>query len=426
MQPLWGDTTNPSDFGALRVLREMEGQTEMSNNSRFPFKSQIQSMPSEHQYVIRNLWNVMSDVQDSIPLLKAQIDAKTTTSTTASSTSSTTSSASQTVVNDAGSVTGGVVNDQRGVTSYTIQQSDNASLVLLSDASPISVTLNSSLTTPYYTTISNEGVGTVTLTPSTGTINSVSSITILGGGFATLFLDGTNWWADSPGVVAGGVTQIIAGTNVTITPTGGTGTVTINSTGGGGGTITGVTAGTGLTGGGTSGTVTMALDTPVSVANGGTGTSTPSLVAGSNVTITGTWPDQTISATGGGGGYPTVITSALSTTSYTGSYSWTSPSLVNGAAYRLSVYASAMVAAGNTGAVTGVFSFTDFTGETVSGIPLVAISITNTSSTPMVGRNSGTYTFAFSNALSSTITVSFASTETITYFPEVIVLERLA
>jgi hypothetical protein len=38
------------------------------------------------------------------------------------------------------------------------------------------------------------------------------------------------------------------------------------------------------------------------VAAGGTGTSTPSLVAGTNITITGTWPNQTIDASGGGGG----------------------------------------------------------------------------------------------------------------------------
>lgn len=37
------------------------------------------------------------------------------------------------------------------------------------------------------------------------------------------------------------------------------------------------------------------------VANGGTGTATPSLVQGSNVTITGAWPNQTIAATGSSG-----------------------------------------------------------------------------------------------------------------------------
>ena len=40
----------------------------------------------------------------------------------------------------------------------------------------------------------------------------------------------------------------------------------------------------------------------VAVANGGTGTATPSLVAGTNITISGTFPNQTINSTGGGGG----------------------------------------------------------------------------------------------------------------------------
>ena len=50
----------------------------------------------------------------------------------------------------------------------------------------------------------------------------------------------------------------------------------------------------------------MVLTTDVSgilpVANGGTATATPSLVAGSNITVTGAWPNQTIAAAGGGGG----------------------------------------------------------------------------------------------------------------------------
>lgn len=40
----------------------------------------------------------------------------------------------------------------------------------------------------------------------------------------------------------------------------------------------------------------------VALANGGTGTATPSLVAGTGVTITGTFPNQTINSSGGGGG----------------------------------------------------------------------------------------------------------------------------
>jgi hypothetical protein len=36
------------------------------------------------------------------------------------------------------------------------------------------------------------------------------------------------------------------------------------------------------------------------VANGGTGTATPGIVAGSNITVTGTWPNQTVASTGGG------------------------------------------------------------------------------------------------------------------------------
>lgn len=60
---------------------------------------------------------------------------------------------------------------------------------------------------------------------------------------------------------------------------------------------------TGLTFGGgpitTGGTITMAGT--LAVANGGTGTSTPSLVAGTGVSISGSWPNQTITATGSGG-----------------------------------------------------------------------------------------------------------------------------
>jgi hypothetical protein len=50
----------------------------------------------------------------------------------------------------------------------------------------------------------------------------------------------------------------------------------------------------------------------VAVANGGTGTATPSLVAGTNITISGTFPNQTINSTGGGGGSSSPIPKLLS------------------------------------------------------------------------------------------------------------------
>jgi len=42
------------------------------------------------------------------------------------------------------------------------------------------------------------------------------------------------------------------------------------------------------------------------VANGGTATATPSIVAGTNITVTGTWPNQTIAASGGSGSVTSV------------------------------------------------------------------------------------------------------------------------
>ena len=76
--------------------------------------------------------------------------------------------------------------------------------------------------------------------------------------------------------------------------------------GSGSGTVTSVDVVGGTTGLTTSGgpvttAGTITLDGVLNVANGGTGTATPGLVAGTNVTITGTWPNQTINSSGGGG-----------------------------------------------------------------------------------------------------------------------------
>ena len=74
---------------------------------------------------------------------------------------------------------------------------------------------------------------------NTAYTNRITSLTTTGSGAATLVSNVLN--IPTP-PTAGAVTQIVAGTNVTISPVGGTGIVTINSSGGGGGTIIKLTA----------------------------------------------------------------------------------------------------------------------------------------------------------------------------------------
>lgn len=143
------------------------------------------------------------------------------------------------------------------------------------------------------------------------------------------------------------------GTEVTV-PYGGTGASTLTGVlkGNGQSAISAATAGTdyvapgGALGTPSSGTATNLTGLPLStgvtgtlpVANGGTGTTTPSLVQGTNVTITGTWPNQTINSTGGGSGmvYPGAgIPNSTGTawgTSYTTSGTGTVVALATGAA----------------------------------------------------------------------------------------------
>ena len=64
--------------------------------------------------------------------------------------------------------------------------------------------------------------------------------------------------------------------------------------------------------GATAWNATHAFTGVLDVANGGTGTTTPALVAGTNVTITGTWPNQTINSSGGGGSGTVTTVSVVS------------------------------------------------------------------------------------------------------------------
>jgi hypothetical protein len=150
-----------------------------------------------------------------------------------------------------------------------------------------------------------------------------TGVTVAAGEKCTVYYNGTDYVKVASNVVDGvstisfgstGLTPATATSGaVTVAGTlavlnGGTGVTT--STGSGNNVLsTSPTLVTPILGTPQSVTLTSATGLPLTtgvtgilpVANGGTATATPALVAGSGVTISGTWPNQTIAATGSGG-----------------------------------------------------------------------------------------------------------------------------
>ena len=131
------------------------------------------------------------------------------------------------------------VSAQSPVTGQTIVYNSGTSLW---EKNTVSLTAGVNGTLP----LANGGTGQTT---ASAAFNALSPVTttgdlIIGNGTNSatrLGIGANNYVLTSNGTTAtwaaatGGVTQIIAGTNVTISPTGGTGAVTINASGGGGG-----------------------------------------------------------------------------------------------------------------------------------------------------------------------------------------------
>jgi hypothetical protein len=167
-------------------------------NFRFPFEPHIAKLEPQVQYVIRNLWNSVTDAQNSVPILKAQIDAHTK-AIAANTTSINNNSSSQTIIQQISNSIG-TVNNQTGNTTYATTQADAGAFIVLSDASPIAVTLTAApvIQLPWEASFLNLGVGLATLTPASGTINGLASLTLPQNGYVTVSFDGTNFWLGPP------------------------------------------------------------------------------------------------------------------------------------------------------------------------------------------------------------------------------------
>jgi len=228
----------------------------------------------------------------------------------------------------------GALTDETGSGSAVFATSPTLVTPVL--GTPASATLTNATGLPISTGVSGLGTGVATFLGTPSSANLLAAVTDETGTGALVF-------ATSPTLVtpALGTPSALVGTNITGTASGLTaGNVTTNAnltgavtsvgnatslgsfssanllaaltdeTGTGANVFaTSPTLVTPILGTPTSATLTNATGLPLTtgvtgtlpVANGGTGTATPSIVAGTNVTVTGTWPNQTIAASASGG-----------------------------------------------------------------------------------------------------------------------------
>lgn len=158
-------------------------------------------MPPQHQYVLKNLWNAVFDAQNAIPILKSQIDSNKSAVASVTNTVTNNSTASETIIQQIVSAYG-TVNNQSGNVAYSTTMADASAFIILSDASPVAVSLTAApvITLPWACVLVNEGVGLVTATPASGTISypnniAAASIPVAQGQAAIICFDGTNFFS---------------------------------------------------------------------------------------------------------------------------------------------------------------------------------------------------------------------------------------
>lgn len=119
----------------------------------------------------------------------------------------------------------------------------------------------------------------------------------------------------------------------------------------------------------------------VAVANGGTGTATPSLVAGTNISISGSWPNQTVTASSGSGTVTSVDASVPSFLSISGNPITSSGTLA------ITYSGTALpIANGGTGQTTASAAFNALSPITTAG-DLILGNGTNTATRLAIGAN---------------------------------------
>jgi hypothetical protein len=191
------------------------------------------------------------------------------------------------------------INAQVG-TSYTVHATDEGGLITFNNAASVAVTLPQAGTTGFLAGFSfdaqNLGAGTVTITPTTSTINGAATLTMAQNTGCTVSSDGGNYQisactaVSSGGGSGGSFSAIGSGTNTTATMMVGSG-ASITTTG------TGVVNANELAGS-TLATYFGALPVPIGNTSAAAGTYTYSAALGVNTVLTSVLLKNTTLATG--------------------------------------------------------------------------------------------------------------------------------